>query len=210
MSLDYAAEHVQLAYATTVHGFQGETTDVALVGPGVNAAGLYVGLTRGRRTNEAIVIAGSASSARQRLAEEMMRGQPEIELDDTIRGAKNDLVRAARDPDAHAREHLATRVIRELGAWLHAARIALLSSDATEADIDARRHARPPWEEALSGILPPGARQMLSDRIDAAEAAEREAFARYVEELAAEQRPHPPDSSPLSFIAPTHTGRGIS
>lgn len=208
VSHDYTAEHVQLAYATTVHGIQGETTDAALVGPGVNAAGLYVGLTRGRRINEAVVIAGSASSARQRLAEEMMRGQPEIELDDTIRGAKNDLTRAARDPGADARELLADRVIRELAAWFHAARIALLRSDAAEADSDARRHARPRREDIQAG-LPPTVRQMLADRIDAAEVAEREAFARYVEELAAEQRPYRPESSPPVSSTHTPTGRGI-
>jgi exodeoxyribonuclease V alpha subunit len=50
VSLDYAASHIHLAYATTVYGVQGETTDRAIVGPGVDAAGLYVGLTRGSST----------------------------------------------------------------------------------------------------------------------------------------------------------------
>ena len=48
---DYALDNVALAYASTVHGIQGETADDALVGPDVDAAGLYVGLTRGRRQN---------------------------------------------------------------------------------------------------------------------------------------------------------------
>ena len=48
VDVDYLAEHSHLSYAATVHGVQGETTDRALVGPGVDAAGLYVGLTRGR------------------------------------------------------------------------------------------------------------------------------------------------------------------
>ena len=48
VTLDYAASHLHLAYATTVYGVQGETTDRSLVGPGVDAAGLYVGLTRGK------------------------------------------------------------------------------------------------------------------------------------------------------------------
>ena len=40
VSRDYALDHVQLAYASTAHGIQGETTDAALVGPDVDAAGL--------------------------------------------------------------------------------------------------------------------------------------------------------------------------
>jgi exodeoxyribonuclease V alpha subunit len=57
VSREYALEHLQLAYASTVHGIQGETTDAAVVGPDVDAAGLYVGLTRGRHQNVAITVA---------------------------------------------------------------------------------------------------------------------------------------------------------
>ncbi len=63
VSRDYALEHLQLAYASTVHGIQGETTDAAVVGPDVDAAGLYVGLTRGRHQNVAITIARTDQDA---------------------------------------------------------------------------------------------------------------------------------------------------
>jgi len=93
---DYAAEHAHLAYASTVHGIQGETVDASIVGPGVDAAGLYVGLTRGRRWNEAIVVAGSADAAREELADAMRRGVPEPTIEDSRRAAQIDLSRAAR------------------------------------------------------------------------------------------------------------------
>ncbi len=47
----YAREHVELAYATTVYGAQGETVDHAhlLIGETTGAAAAYVGMTRGRK-----------------------------------------------------------------------------------------------------------------------------------------------------------------
>lgn len=96
IGMDYAAEHAHLAYASTVHGIQGETVDVSIVGPGVDAAGLYVGLTRGRCWNEAIVVADSAASARREVAETMQRGVMEPTLDEGRAGARFDLARAAR------------------------------------------------------------------------------------------------------------------
>ena len=46
----YAQEHVELAYATTVYGAQGETVDHAhlLISETTGAAAAYVGMTRGR------------------------------------------------------------------------------------------------------------------------------------------------------------------
>jgi hypothetical protein len=95
---DYAGDHLHLAYASTVHGIQGETTDAAIVGPDVDAPGLYVGMTRGRLHNEAVVVASSQNAARARLAEAMRRGLPEVALADSVRAARDDLKRAAWDP----------------------------------------------------------------------------------------------------------------
>ncbi|WP_261799201.1 AAA family ATPase [Microbacterium wangchenii] len=100
ITLDYAGDHLQLAYASTVHGIQGETTDAAIVGPDVDAAGLYVGMTRGRLHNEAVVIASTQAAARARLAEAMRRGLPEVAVADSVRAARDDMKRAAQDPSA--------------------------------------------------------------------------------------------------------------
>jgi exodeoxyribonuclease V alpha subunit len=97
---DYVAEHVHLAYAATVHGIQGETTDASVVGPGVDASGLYVGMTRGRSHNEVLAIARTDAVARDAVAESMLRGTPEVSIDDSIRAARVELGRAARWPVA--------------------------------------------------------------------------------------------------------------
>jgi hypothetical protein len=54
----YVENSTRLAYATTIAGAQGRTVDVGhvVVTPSTSAASLYVGMTRGRETNQAWVI----------------------------------------------------------------------------------------------------------------------------------------------------------
>jgi hypothetical protein len=103
---EYGTKHLHLAYASTVHGIQGETTDVAIVGPGVDAAGLYVGMTRGRRHNESVVVAGNRSQAVDTIAESMRRGRVEITLDDSRAASASELARAARTPEGNEPEQV--------------------------------------------------------------------------------------------------------
>lgn len=93
---DYAAEHVHLAYASTVHGIQGETVDAAIVGPNVDSSGLYVGMTRGRVSNIAVAVALHQQDAVDAIAQTMLRGQQEVSLEDGYAAAQQELGRAAR------------------------------------------------------------------------------------------------------------------
>lgn len=93
---DYALEHVQLAYASTVYGIQGETVDASIVGPDVDAAGLYVGLTRGRVHNEVVAVAPTDRAARAKVATWMLRGTTELTMQDAARNAAAELRRAAQ------------------------------------------------------------------------------------------------------------------
>jgi conjugative relaxase-like TrwC/TraI family protein len=63
---EYAARFVELAYATTVHGAQGETVDRAhvLLGEMSGAAATYVAMTRGRENNTAHLVAENLEEAR--------------------------------------------------------------------------------------------------------------------------------------------------
>jgi ATP-dependent exoDNAse (exonuclease V) alpha subunit len=92
----YAASHLHLGYASTVYGVQGETTDLAVVGPGVGAAGLYVGLTRGRDRNDVVLVAPTEPSAKTQLIEMMQRPDIEATLHDARAAAREELRRAAR------------------------------------------------------------------------------------------------------------------
>ncbi|HVX09118.1 ATP-dependent DNA helicase [Humibacter sp.] len=95
VSHDYAAQHIHLGYASTVYGAQGETTDRSLVGPGVDAAGLYVGLTRGRLSNNIVLTAPTPKAAAAELTEMMQRGSIESTIDASRTAARDELHRAA-------------------------------------------------------------------------------------------------------------------
>ena len=64
---EYAAKFVELAYATTVHGAQGETVDRAhlAIGETTGAAAAYVAMTRGRHDNTAHLVAETVEDARK-------------------------------------------------------------------------------------------------------------------------------------------------
>jgi conjugative relaxase-like TrwC/TraI family protein len=55
---DYVARHVELGWAVTGYGNQGITVDcgICVVEPTMRRAGLYVGMTRGRQRNAAVVV----------------------------------------------------------------------------------------------------------------------------------------------------------
>lgn len=203
VSLEYAADYVHLAYATTVHGIQGETTDTSLVGPDVDASGLYVGLTRGRSHNEVVVVAHSDAAAREELANEMMRGLPEPDLADAVAAANRDLRRSARDeasvpPDAS-----------DLTQWMHGARIALLQADAEDAGGEAQAHGRvrQPAPRAHA-TLDSATRARLQERLNTAEEIEARVLARDLTDDSdlTDSRPH---NRELVTAAPASQQGGI-
>jgi exodeoxyribonuclease V alpha subunit len=58
---------VELAYASTAHGVQGDTVTTAhvVIGEHTGAASAYVGMTRGRRSNTAHLIADDLGHGRE-------------------------------------------------------------------------------------------------------------------------------------------------
>ncbi|MGR7023995.1 MobF family relaxase [Geodermatophilus sp. URMC 62] len=63
----YVTSHVELAYASTAHGAQGDTVSTGhlVVGEHTGAAAAYVGMTRGRTANTAHLIAADLDQARE-------------------------------------------------------------------------------------------------------------------------------------------------
>ncbi|WP_238383428.1 MULTISPECIES: MobF family relaxase [unclassified Nocardioides] len=77
---EYANRFVELAYATTVHGAQGETVDRAhvAIGDTTGAAAAYVAMTRGRLDNTAHLVAESVEDARKLWVEVFGRDRADL------------------------------------------------------------------------------------------------------------------------------------
>jgi exodeoxyribonuclease V alpha subunit len=77
---EYANKYFELAYATTVHGAQGDTVDRAHVALSdtTGAAAAYVAMTRGRASNTAHVVAESVDDARQQWIEVFSRDRADL------------------------------------------------------------------------------------------------------------------------------------
>ena len=76
----YVREHVELAYATTIHGAQGETVEVAhlLLGETTGAAAAYVAMTRGRDRNTAHLVGDTLEDARQQWIDTFNRDRADL------------------------------------------------------------------------------------------------------------------------------------
>jgi exodeoxyribonuclease V alpha subunit len=77
---EYATRYVELAYATTIHGAQGETVDRAhvAIGDTTGAAAAYVAMTRGRHSNVAHLVAESVEDARKQWVEAFSRDRADL------------------------------------------------------------------------------------------------------------------------------------
>lgn len=71
----YVAEHAHLAYAVTAYGVQGATVDVShtVLSDALDAAGVYVGMTRGRHANVLHIVAADLDDAREQFTEAAAR-----------------------------------------------------------------------------------------------------------------------------------------
>jgi hypothetical protein len=145
---DYAAEHVALAYAVTVHKAEGVTVDraVLLADAATSAEHLYVGMTRGRHDNRVCVVTDAASTGHGHqpppglidvLAGVMRRSSAGLSATETLR---TELDRA-EDRQTLGRLHEQARAYIEVGA----ARTAVPSSVVSNSSREAFRSCATSW-----------------------------------------------------------------
>jgi hypothetical protein len=85
----YVNEHVHLAYATTAYGVQGATTNAShtVVSEALDAAGVYVGMTRGRDHDTLHIVADDIDQAREQFTTAMGRDRADRGLRHATRRA---------------------------------------------------------------------------------------------------------------------------
>jgi len=96
----YVQENVHLAYATTGHGVQGETASHAdlLLSRATDAAGAYVGLTRGRYSNTVHIVADNPEQAREQWIEAAGRHRADLGLENARAAALNEARNYRQNP----------------------------------------------------------------------------------------------------------------
>ena len=97
LTADYVNQHVELGYATTVHGVQGETADTAhlVLDEHSSAQAAYVGMTRGRTANTVHVLAEDTEQARELWIDAAGRGRPDLGVEAARREADQAAARYA-------------------------------------------------------------------------------------------------------------------
>jgi exodeoxyribonuclease V alpha subunit len=110
---DFVTGHVELAYASTAHGVQGDTVTAAhvMIGEHTGAASAYVGMTRGRSANTAHLVAGDLADAREQWIAVFGRNQSDL-------GPAHAAELAAREAARYAPPRSLEEVLAELNqAW---------------------------------------------------------------------------------------------
>ena len=123
---EYVADHAHLSYAATAYGVQGATVTVShtVLSEATSAAGIYVGMTRGRETNRLHVVAEDMAEARVQFIEAMKRELADRGLDhataqavEAVRGLVADgPVKLVTDELARL-DHEAERAQRQAERW---------------------------------------------------------------------------------------------
>ncbi|WP_416954972.1 MobF family relaxase [Nocardioides sp. T5] len=92
---EYVRKHVELAFATTAYGAQGETVGSAhfVLGETTGASSAYVGMTRGRHYNIAHVVAESVDDARSQWVEVFSRDRADLGPGHAAQRAADDIDR---------------------------------------------------------------------------------------------------------------------
>jgi len=86
----YVTEHAHLAYASTAYGVQGMTVPEShtILSDALDAAGVYVGLTRGREANRLHVVAANVGHAREQFTAALDRDRADRGLTEATQRAQ--------------------------------------------------------------------------------------------------------------------------
>ena len=148
---EYVAEHAHLSYAATAYGVQGTTVNNShtLLSEVTSAAGVYVGMTRGRETNRLHVVAADMADARAQFIEAMERDSADRGLDQATRAAQE----AVRGLIADGPVRLVTEELARLDHETERAEQAAERWEQIAARLDAQRAAHRIEDDESAAVL---------------------------------------------------------
>ena len=113
---EYVAEHAHLAYASTAYGTQGTTMSEShtLLSDALDASGVYVGMTRGRTSNQLHVVAADVNDAREQFALALERDRADRGLTEATRAAHVAVGGLTRDGPVKLVNAERTRLTRQI------------------------------------------------------------------------------------------------
>ncbi len=123
---EYVAEHTHLAYASTAYGVQGATVPGShtVLSDALDAAGVYVGMTRGQDTNRLHIVAADLDEAREQFTAALARDRTDRGLVAATQAAREAVIGMVPDGPVRlvntARARLTERIEhadREAAKW---------------------------------------------------------------------------------------------
>ena len=148
---EYVGGHAHLSYAATAYGVQGATVNEAhtVLTEATSAAGVYVGMTRGRQTNRLHIVAADMADARAQFIEAMERDPADRGLDHATHVAQE----AVRGFVADGPVRLVTEELARLDHEAERAERAAERWEQTAARFDAQRATHQAEDDESAAVL---------------------------------------------------------
>ncbi|MTE24735.1 MobF family relaxase [Microbacterium sp. ZXX196] len=127
---EYVTKDAHLAYAVTAYGVQGTTVNAShtVLTDALDAAGIYVGMTRGRETNTLHVVATDCDDAKQQFVDALVRDRADRGLGDATERAREAVANLVEDGPMSIVNAERDRIVEQIaqadaerGHWVSAA-----------------------------------------------------------------------------------------
>jgi thymidine kinase len=147
---EYASQYTHLAYATTAYGVQGATvpTSHTILTDALDAAGVYVGMTRGRTTNRLHIVAADLDDAREQFTAALERDRADRGLEVATQAAQDAVVGLTANGPVRVvnaeRARLTAQIehaSQQADKWEHAVAALTRQGDAHQAESDEQQEA---------------------------------------------------------------------
>lgn len=147
---EYVSQYTHLAYASTAYGVQGATVPEShtVLSDALDAAGVYVGMTRGRNMNRLHIVAADLDDAREQFTAALERDRADRGLEMATQAAHDAVVGLTADGPVRVvnaeRARLTVQIehaTQQADKWEHAVAVLARQGEAHQAESDQQQEA---------------------------------------------------------------------